>query len=334
MQDDPKDAGRNALARRDFLGASIGAIAGGIAAQPAFAQATSNNPADWFPGFRRLKIDTGGTTINLVVGGSGPPVLLLHGYPSSHILWRRIAPELAKEFTVVASDLRGYGDSGRPPDGENHFGYSKRAMAQDQVEVMAKLGFPKFAVAGHDRGGRVVHRMALDHPDKVTKMVVMDILPSYYTFQRVDRRFATNNWYWFFLLEPSPFPETLIGNSLEDYLKRSQATLMPHIVPPEVFAEYVRGFRTPGAIHAYCEDYRAGATIDLAHDEADLGRKVGCPTLVLWGASGFRGQNYDPLAIWRAHAAEVSGKGLPSGHHNVDEAPAETLAELRRFLSA
>jgi haloacetate dehalogenase len=249
-------------------------------------------------------------------------------------LWRRIAPELAKEFTVVASDLRGYGDSGHPPDGENHFGHSKRAMAQDQVEVMAKLGFDKFAVAGHDRGGRVVHRMALDHPDKVTKVVLMDILPSYYTFQNVNRRFATNNWYWFFLLEPAPFPETMIANSLETYLKRSLGRLMPNIVPPEVFAEYLRCFRNPGAIHSYCEDYRAGASIDLVHDEADLNKKIACPTLVLWGANGFRGQNYDPIAVWRDRATIISGKGLPSGHHNVDEAPAETLAELRRFVAA
>ncbi len=331
MHDPDRTAAANALARRDFLGASLGALAGGVTAPPALAQATS--PHDWFPGFRRLRIETSGTVINLVAGGSGPPVLLLHGYPSSHILWRKVGPELAQSFTVVAADLRGYGDSGRPPDGENHFGYCKRAMAQDMVEVMAKLGFDKFAIAGHDRGGRVVHRMALDHPDKVTKLVVMDILPSYYTFQHVDRRFATNNWYWFFLLEPSPFPETLIANSLETYLKRSQGRLVPTIVPQEVFNEYVRGFRTPGAIHAYCEDYRAGATIDLVHDEADRQRKVACPTLVLWGASGFRGQNYDPIAVWRDYASDVSGKGMPSGHHIVDEAPAETVAELRRFFA-
>jgi len=332
IQHHERTDGGNALARRDFLKSSVGALAGGIGATPALAQPTGN--PHWFPGFRRTQIETSGTIINLVVGGSGPPILLLHGYPSSHILWRKVGPELAKDFTVVAADLRGYGDSGRPADGENHFGYCKRAMAQDMVEVMAKLGFTRFAVAGHDRGGRVVHRMALDHPDTVTKLVVMDILPSYYTFEHVDRRFATNNWYWFFLLEPSPFPETMIANSLEAYLKRSQARLIPYVVPEEVFAEYVRGFRTAGAIHAYCEDYRAGATIDLVHDEADRHRKVACPTLVLWGARGFRGQNYDPLAIWRDYASNVSGKGMPSGHHIVDEAPAETVAELRRFFAA
>lgn len=330
------NANRNALERRRFLVASIGAVAGGIATRslPLLAEESPGGAKDVFPGFQRKRIEAGGTTINLVVGGSGPPVLLLHGYPATHLLWRKIAPELAKNFTVVASDLRGYGDSGRPPDGENHFGHSKRAMAQDQVEVMEQLGFNRFAVAGHDRGGRVAHRMALDHPDSVSKLVVMDILPSYYTFQTVDRRFATNNWYWFFLLEPSPFPETLIGNSLDTYLKKSVGRLMPNLVTPEIYAEYFRCFNSPASIHAYCEDYRAGATIDLVHDESDLNRKIACPTLALWGANGFRGQNYDPVAIWRDRALELSGKGLPGGHHFVEEAPSETLAELKRFFAA
>ena len=332
--DRDRNAGQSALGRRDFLGASIGALAGGVGVQPALAQAAAGSSTDWFPGFRRMKIETSGTFINLVVGGSGPPVLLLHGYPSTHVLWRRVGVDLAKTFTVVAADIRGYGDSGRPPDGENHFGHSKRAMGQDMVEVMAKLGFDRFATAGFDRGGRVVHRMTLDHPDKVTKLAVLDILPTYYTFQHVDRRFATNNWYWFFLLEPSPFPETLIGNSLETYLRRSMGRLMPEFVSEEIFNEYLRCFRSPGGIHAYCEDYRAAASIDLVHDEADRGRKVTCPTLVLFGARGFRGKNYDPAAIWRDYASDVSGAGVPAGHHVVDEAPTETTAELRKFFAA
>jgi len=207
-------------------------------------------------------------------------------------------------------------------------------MAQDQVEVMEQLGFRQFAVAGHDRGGRVAHRMALDHADRVTKLVVMDILPSYYTFQKVDRKFAANNWYWFFLLEPSPFPETLIGNSLDTYLKKSVGHLMPDVITPQIYAEYFRCFNDQASIHAYCEDYRAGATIDLVHDEADLSRKVACPTLALWGANGFRGQNYDPLAIWRDSATQLSGQGIPGTHHFPEEAPAETLAALKQFLSA
>jgi haloacetate dehalogenase len=323
------------LGRRGFLKASMGAAVGALAGRstPLLAQGAAPIVRDFFPGFERKTIAANGTTINLVVGGSGPPVLLLHGYPATHLLWRKVAPELAKNFTVVAADIRGYGDSGRPPDGDNHFGHSKRAMAQDQVDVMDRLGFSKFAVAGHDRGGRVVHRMALDHPDRVTRLVVMDILPSYYTFQSVDRRFATNNWYWFFLLEPSPFPETLIANSLDTYLKKSLGRLMPQFVTPEVYAEYFRCFNSAESIHAYCEDYRAGASIDLVHDEADLNRKIACPTLVLWGASGFRGQNYDPVAIWRDRASELTGKGLPGGHHFIEEVPAETVAELRQFFS-
>ncbi len=229
---------RGALARRRFLEASLGAaVAGGLGAAPLpLAAQPAAGGKEFFPGFRREKIETSGTTINLVVGGSGPPVLLLHGFPATHLMWHRIAPELAKEFTVVAADLRGYGDSGRPPDGENHFGHSKRAMAQDQVEAMAKLGFNRFAVVGHDRGGRVSHRMALDHAERVTKLVLMDILPTLHTFRNVDRAFATSNWYWFFLLQPSPLPETMIGNSLDIYLKRSVGRLMPDKVLPEVYA--------------------------------------------------------------------------------------------------
>jgi haloacetate dehalogenase len=330
------DAHRTTLGRRGFLGASIGAVVGGMAVQtlPLPAQQPSGDTDAFFPGFRRRRIAANGTSINLVVGGSGPPVLLLHGYPTTHLMWQKVALGLAQDFTVVAADLRGYGDSGRPPDGEDHFGHSKRAMAQDQVEVMEQLGFKQFAVAGHDRGGRVAHRMALDHADRVAKLVVMDILPSYYTFQKVDRKFAANNWYWFFLLEPSPFPETLIGNSLDTYLKKSVGHLMPDVITPEIYAEYFRCFNDPASIHAYCEDYRAGASIDLVHDEADLNRKIACPTLALWGANGFRGQNYDPIAIWRDSATQLSGRGIPGTHHFPEEAPAETLTALKEFLSA
>jgi haloacetate dehalogenase len=204
-------------------------------------------------------------------------------------------------------------------------------MAEDQVEMMGKLGFERFMTVGHDRGGRVVHRMALDHPEKVTKVVLMDILPTLYTFQHVDRAFATNNWFWFFLLQPSPIPETMIGNSLDLYLKRSVGRLMPDKLLPEVYAEYFRCFNDKESLHAYTEDYRAGASIDLVHDEADLNKKIACPALYIWGASGNRRQ--DPLAVWRERATQITGKGLPTGHHIVEEAPADTLAELRRFLA-
>ena len=330
MPDNHPSKDKDALRRRDFLGASIGTLAGAVAAKPTLAQTAALN--DLFPGFRRETIQTSGTTINLVVGGNGPPVLLLHGFPATHLMWHRIAPALAKEYTVVAADLRGYGDSGRPPDGENHIGHSKRAMAQDQVEAMAKLGFARFAAVGHDRGGRVVHRMALDHAERVGKLVLMDILPTLQTFQSVDRAFATNNWYWFFLLQPSPLPETMIGNSLDMYLKRSVGRLMPDKLLPEIYADYFRCFNSRESLHAYAEDYRAAATIDLVHDEADANKKITCPTLYLWGANGNRRQ--DPLSVWRERAVQVTGRPMPTGHHIVEEAPAETLAELRKFLAA
>jgi haloacetate dehalogenase len=334
MEDAMENGNNNRdLARRSFLGMSLGAAAGALAQPvPLRAEAAAGVDAKFFPGFRRETIATSGTTINLVVGGSGPPVLLLHGFPATHLMWHRIAPALARDFTVVAADLRGYGDSGRPPDGENHFGHSKRVMARDQVEAMAKLGFSRFMAVGHDRGGRVVHRMALDHTEKVTKLVLMDILPTLHTFQNVDRAFATNNWYWFFLLQPSPIPETMIGNSLDLYLKRSVGRLMPDKLLPEIYADYFRCFNDPVSLHAYAEDYRAAATIDLDHDEADQNTKIACPTLYLWGESGNRRR--DPLSVWRERAVQVTGRGMPTGHHIVEEAPSETLAELQKFLRA
>jgi haloacetate dehalogenase len=289
--------------------------------------------AEFFPGFKKITKKTSGATINFVTAGNGPGLLLLHGYPETHIEWRKIAPQLAQKFTVVASDLRGYGDSSKPSDGENHFGYSKRATAQDQVEVMASLGFQKFSAVGHDRGGRVAHRMALDHPDRVTKVAVLDIVPTYKLFHNVTKEWATASFHWFFLIQNAPFPETVIGNSAEFWLKSRFGRLPPAALNNEAFAEYLRCFRDPAMIHATCEDYRAGASIDLDHDAADLDRKVSCPLLALWGEHGDMHRLYNVLDTWRERASNVSGKPVPSGHFIAEEIPDVLLTELNSFLS-
>ena len=252
------DLNSSPLARRSFLGASVGAMAAGFAAQalPAPAQTPTDVPSNFFPGFRRHTIQTSGTTINVVVGGNGSPILLLHGYPQTHVEWRKIAPQLSANYTVVIPDLRGYGDSGKPEDGDNHINYSKRAMALDQVEVMEQLGFKQFAMVSHDRGARVGHRLALDHPDRLTKLVMMDIVPTHYMYKTTDRQFASAYFHWFFLILPAPFPETLIGNNVDTVLKLFMGSAMPKYIEPEAYAEYRRCFSDPAAIHASCEDYR------------------------------------------------------------------------------
>ncbi len=289
-----------------------------------------------FEEFERRRIETSGASINLVVGGSGPPLLLLHGYPQTHVIWHKIAPALAKEFTVVAPDLRGYGDSSRPPGGENHINYSKRAMALDQVETMAALGFEAFAMVGHDRGGRVGHRLALDHPNHLTKLAVLDIAPTYFMYTTADREFATAYYHWFFLIQPFDLPERLISAAPDYYLttQMRRGVSDPAAFSPDAMAEYVRCFSDPACIHATCEDYRAAATIDLAHDEADMARKVTCPLLALWGARGIVGRKYDVLAAWRERAETVSGHPLDCGHYLPEERPDETLAALRDFLKS
>ncbi len=287
-----------------------------------------------FAGFTRTTIATQGATINVLIGGTGAPVLLLHGYPQTHVMWHKIAPRLAKDFSVIIPDLRGYGDSSKPPEGDNHFGYSKRATAQDQVEVMDHLGFKQFAVVGHDRGGRVGHRMALDHAERVTQLAVLDIVPTHKLYHNVNKGFATAYYHWFFLIQPAPFPETLIGNNAEFYLNSLLGRLKPEAITPEAFAEYLRCFRDPATIHATCEDYRAAASIDLAHDDADIDRKITCPVLALWAEKGAMHKTYDVVATWRERAANVSGTALPGGHFLPEEAPEETFAELTAFLSA
>ncbi len=287
-----------------------------------------------FPGFRTERIATPGATIHTVVGGSGPPLLLIHGYPQTHAEWHKIAGRLAQHFTVVMTDLRGYGDSSKPADGENHAGYSKRAMALDQVAVMRALGFDRFAVVGHDRGARVTWRLAMEHPARVTRAVVIDIVPKPY--EQVTREFATEYYHWFFLIQPAPLPETLLANSAEYYLRsRFQRFNAPNSAfTPAAVAEYLRCFRDPATIHATCEDYRAGATIDIEHAREDGDRKVTCPLLVLWGDRGTVGRLYDVMSIWRQHAVNATGKGLPAGHFLPEEVPDETLAEVLPFLQA
>jgi haloacetate dehalogenase len=327
--------------RRDLLKKAAAIGLGGIASSGtefprsagAEGAADSKLPAtDFFPGFKHVTTKTSGATIHSVVGGSGPPLLLLHGYPQTHIEWRDVAPELAKKFTVVASDLRGYGDSSKPADGENHAGYSKRAMAQDHVDVMASLGFQKFAVVGHDRGGRVVHRMALDHADTVTKLVILDIVPTYKVLHSVNNELATANFHWWLLIQKTPLPETLIGNSAEVWLRSRFERIPAGILKPEAFAVYLRCFQLPGSIHASCEDYRAGATIDLIHDAADLDRKISCPVHVLWGERGVWPKVFDVLATWQERAATVTGKQVATGHFIAEERPDILLSELNSFL--
>jgi haloacetate dehalogenase len=312
--------------RRDFL---MTTLAGGAAAALAGNHAAAQAPATLFPGFETQRIATSAATINVLRGGSGPPLLLLHGYPQTHVEWHKIAPRLAQRFTVVMADLRGYGDSAKPADGENHVNYSKRAMALDQVEVMKALGFDRFAIVGHDRGARVAWRTAVEHPDQVTRAAVIDIVPKPYSM--VTREFATAYYHWFFLIQPAPFPETLIGNSAEYYL-RSRMT--GPAFTPAALAEYVRCFTDPATIHATCEDYRAGATIDLTHADEDRGKKVACPMFVLWGERGTVGRLYDVMQIWRDHASDVRGKSLPGGHFLPEELPDDTLAALLPFLQA
>jgi haloacetate dehalogenase len=287
--------------------------------------------------FQRREILAGGVRINTLVGGQGSPVLLLHGYPQTHLIWHHVAPKLAERHTVVLTDLRGYGDSGKPSGGPGHEGYAKRAMAWDQVLVMRELGYTEFAVVGHDRGARVGHRMALDYPQAVTKLAVLDIVPTRHAFRNAGMAFGLGYWHWFFLAQPEPLPEHLIGADAEGWIRERLSTLRKGGTPfdPAALDEYVRCFRDPAAIHGSCEDYRAAATADLADDDATAarGEKVTAPVLALWGEHGFVGQHYDNvLGIWREYAEKVEGGTLPCGHYVPEEAPDETTAALLDFL--
>ncbi|MDO8248310.1 MAG: alpha/beta hydrolase [Rhodoferax sp.] len=293
---------------------------------------------DLFPGFQRRHITTdAGVQIHTVIGGSGPPLLLLHGHPQTHAIWHKVAPALARQFTLVLCDLRGYGDSSKPQGTPDHLNYSKRVMALDLLRVMQALGHTRFAVMAHDRGARVAHRLAVDHGDAVQRLVLLDIAPTLAMYEQTSDAFARAYWHWFFLIQPAPLPERLIEADpaayVRDVMGRRSAGLAPF--DPRALAEYQRCLALPGTAHGLCEDYRAAAGIDLVHDRADrdAGRRLALPLLVLWGAQGVVHQCFHPLDEWRRVADDVRGEALPCGHYIAEEAPDALLARALPFLT-
>jgi haloacetate dehalogenase len=288
-----------------------------------------------FEGFQLSQIEVPEASLRVRHGGSGPPVLLLHGYPETHMMWAQVAQGLAADHTVIVPDLRGYGGSTKPPSSNDHETSSKRAMARDAVALMAHFGFDAFDVAGHDRGGRVAYRLALDHPAAVRRLSILDIIPTAEQWARADRRFALGYWHWPFLAQPHPFPETLIGADPEFFFFRRQFGGVITTFAAEAYADYLKAAKNPSVIHAMCEDYRAGAGYDRALDEEDRksGKQIACPVQVLWGAKGALGAWYDTLEIWRAWAPDVRGQALDCGHFIPEEKPAETLELLRGFFA-
>lgn len=289
-----------------------------------------------FEGFESRHIPTRETTIHLKIGGSGPPVLLVHGYPQTHVTWHKVAPVLAQHFTVVVPDLRGYGDSAAPEPDDEHRAYSKRAMAQDFADVTTHLGFERFLLAGHDRGGRVSYRLALDHPERVERLAVLDMVPTLDTAERTDWSQARSSYHWYFLAQPSPLPEKLISSDSEYYIRHTLNSWVgdPAAFTPEAMAEYIRCYQNPSMIRATCEDYRAGLTVDINIDRADrgAGRKIICPVLSIWG--GKRGKGFNPPDVWRRWADDVQGVALDCGHFVMEEAPVETAQALLKFFQA
>lgn len=284
--------------------------------------------------FIQEKINTSQGFINLVRGGKGFPLLLLHGYPQTHFMWHKIAPLLAQDFTVIATDLRGYGESFKPQGKPDHSNYSKRIMAQDQIEVMTQLGYDQFYLVGHDRGGRVAHRLTLDYPQKVKKLGLIDIAPTYDMYLTTDQAFATAYYHWFFLIQPYPFPETLIKEKAKFYLRHclNAWSRQPNSFTEETIQEYLKSFQLTETIHGTCEDYRASATIDLIDDQKDREQKMTCPVLVLWGSQGVIEKKYSVLELWRERAMNVQGKKLNCGHFLPEELPLETYQSLKDFL--
>jgi haloacetate dehalogenase len=286
-------------------------------------------------GFRRSDVEVDGVRIATWVRGQGPPVLLLHGYPQTHVMWHVVAPRLVEGHTVVVTDLRGYGESDAPPGGDDHAGYAKRAMAADQVGVMGSLGFERFSVGGHDRGARVGHRMALDHPDRVDRLAVIDIAPTHHVFATADRALAQAYFHWFFLAQPGGLPERMIGADpdgwLVNQLERGHGGGAPF--DPEARQAYLEAFRRPGVVAASCADYQAAATVDFRTDDAERDARVACPLLVIWGERGFVGHRYDVLGVWRSYAERVEGRSLPCGHFVPEECGPEVADELLAFLA-
>ncbi len=277
-----------------------------------------------------------GLNIHCRIGGEGPPLLLLHGHPQTHVIWHKVADQLAENFTVVAADLRGYGDSDKPPASEASASYSKRIMARDQLMLMQSFGFTQFSVLAHDRGARVAHRLALDHPDAVSRMILLDIAPTLAMYTQANEEFARAYWHWFFLIRPTPLPETLIEADPENYLRTVMGTRSAGMGPftDDAFSEYLRCLKLPGAAIAICEDYRASAGLDLEHDQADIdaGNKLKCPLLALWGEKGTVGRCFSPLHEWQKVALNVDGNALASGHYIAEEIPELLLEYTLDFL--
>ncbi|MEP6941761.1 MAG: alpha/beta hydrolase [Betaproteobacteria bacterium] len=299
---------------------------------------TPSSSKDLFPRFEHRSIDVGdGIRIAAVIGGAGPPLLLLHGYPQTHAIWHRVAPALAENHTLVAPDLRGYGDSSKPPGAPDHANYAKRVMANDQVALMRSLGFERFDVLAHDRGARVAHRMAMDHPDAVRRLALLDIAPTLSMYEQTTDAFARAYWHWFFLIQPPPLPERLIEADPAAYLRDLMGNRSSGLAPfdPRAFAEYERCLALPGAAHSTCEDYRAAASIDLVHDRADrdAGRMLELPLMVLWGDQGVVQRCFKPLDEWRRVARDVRGQTLPCGHYIAEEAPDALLAQVTPFFA-
>ena len=289
-----------------------------------------------FPGFKSELIEVNGVKIMARKGGSGQPLLLLHGHPQTHAIWHRVAQQLAESHTVVMTDLRGYGDSSKPQGSQDHLNYSKRVMALDQIEVMRHFGFAQFDVLAHDRGARVAHRLALDHPKAVQRLVLLDIAPTLAMYEKTSNQFARSYWHWFFLIQPAPLPERLIEADpaayVRDVLGRRSAGLAPF--DPRALAEYVRCLELPGTAHGLCEDYRASASIDLVHDQLDIDKKnfLQQALLVLWGEQGVVNQCFEPLKEWSKLAVNVKGHALPCGHYIPEEAPELLLNQVQSFL--
>jgi haloacetate dehalogenase len=289
------------------------------------------------PGFTRRRIQVGEVALQTAVAGDGPPVVLLHGYPQTHVAWHAVAPRLAERFTVVCPDLRDYGDSDKPPGDPDHERYAKRTMAGDVRGLMAGLGHGRFAVVGHDRGALVGHRLALDHPEAVTRLAALDVLPQLDMWEAMNRDFGLAGYHLFFLAQPAGFPERLVGADPELFLTHTLEAWCgtPGAITPEALAAYRAAFADPATIHATCEDYRAGAGVDVAHDAADRdqGRRISAPVLLLWGQPAGMELPFDPLVVWRRWAGSVDGHALACGHFLAEERPDEVADALQRFLS-